>query len=237
MVFLAEKLFLNNSYLRSCEAKVLFVKGTKVVLDKTVFYSQSGGQPSDSGVLLRGEEKFMVLSVINENGEVLHEVDKEGLIPGDVVSCSIDWEKRYSLMRMHTSAHILAAVIHKELGALITGNQLGEKESRMDFDAKEFDKSYLLSLGQKANSIVEKDLSIYISFEEREKALLRPQLFRLKDVLPKNIPVLRIISIGDFDIQADGGTHVHSTKEVGRIEIFDLKNKGAENRRIYWKLV
>jgi misacylated tRNA(Ala) deacylase len=167
----------------------------------------------------------------------LHELESgEGLSVGDEVKCVIDWGLRYKHMRMHTSAHILAAIIFQETKTLITGNQLGSEESRMDFSVKDFDRTYLTSIQDKANEIVAKDLPIIISFEEREKALERKELFRLKDKLPKDIPVFRILSIGDFDVQADGGTHVRSTKEVGKIVITDMKNKGAENRRIYWKL-
>ncbi|MEI7961133.1 MAG: alanyl-tRNA editing protein [archaeon] len=235
---MTEKLYLNDSYLKECSAKVILVDGNKIILDKTVFYAKSGGQPSDLGKVIKSAtgEEFNVILVRNEAGLHLHEVDKLGLVAGDVVVCKINWNLRYSHMRMHTSADILAAVIFNETNALITGNQLGDKESRMDFSINGFDRSFLVSIQDKANEIVKENLPITISFEARDSALLRPELFRLKDVLPKDIPIFRIISIGTFDIQADGGTHVHSTSEVGKIEIFDLKNKGAENRRIYWKL-
>lgn len=233
---MTQKLYLDDSYLKECEAEIVKAEGKFVELDKTIFYPQGGGQPSDTGKIFRGKDEFKVVSAKNSEGKVLHETDKEGLKVGDTVKCVLDWEQRYKYMRMHTSAHIMAQIVLKELGALITGNQLGLEETRMDFSVPEFDKELLKSFEGKANEIIEKNLPITVSYEERETALKRPELFRLKDVLPKNIPILRIVAIGDFDIQADGGTHVKTTKEIGKIRITDFKNKGAENRRIYWKL-
>jgi Ser-tRNA(Ala) deacylase AlaX len=231
-----EKLFLKDSYLKSCDAEVTTVTGAEIMLDRTVFYPQGGGQQCDLGKIIRGAEEFNVVLVKNSENGVLHTLDRQGLNVGDKVRCEINWDRRYKFMRMHTSAHIIAAVLFKENGALITGNQLGETDSRMDFSVENFDRVLLKSVEDKANEIVQKNYSISVSFEDREKALERKELFRLKDVLPKDIPIFRILSIGNFDIQADGGTHVKSTIEVGKIIIFDMKNKGAENRRIYWKL-
>lgn len=138
---------------------------------------------------------------------------------------------------MHTSSHILSAIINQETQALITGNQLEEQESRMDFNAKKIDKETIEKIETKANQIITSNIEIKISFERKEIAMQRPELFKLKDVLPKNIPIFRIVSIGNFDIQADGGTHVKNTKEIGKIKITNFKNKGAENKRIYWQLI
>ncbi len=238
---MTEKLYLTDSYLRECEAKV--VKAEKidgrnfVVLDRTIFYPQGGGQPSDTGTITAPDGSiYNIVSSKNIGEEVSHEVDREGLSAGDGVKCSIDWGKRYKLMRMHTSAHIMAAVVHNEYGALITGNQLGGQQTRMDFDAPQFTKEKIPEVESKANEVIARDLPISIAFEEREKAMQRPELFKLKDVLPKDLKVFRILSIGDFDVQADGGTHVKSTKEIGTVRIVDMKNKGAENRRVYWEL-
>ncbi|MFA5126153.1 MAG: alanyl-tRNA editing protein [archaeon] len=233
---MAKRLFLEDSYLKSCETIVVSVNGCEVVFAETVFYAQSGGQPCDTGKVICGAEVFNVLSVRSNGVDVIHILDKPGLVVGDKVRCEIDWEKRYKHMRMHSSAHVLAAILNQERRALITGNQLGEQESRMDFSVKDFDRTYLKGIEDKANEAIQRDFEIKISFEERDKALQRKELFRLKDVLPKDIPVFRILSISDFDIQADGGTHVAHTKEIGKIVITDMKNKGAENRRIYWKL-
>src|SRR3989338_7059083 len=233
---MTQKLYLDDSYLKECEATITHAEGKFVELDKTIFYPQGGGQPSDIGKIFRGKEEFRIIHGKNNGENVSYETDKEGLKVGDKIKCIIDWGPRYKYMRMHTSAHIMAQIVNKELGALITGNQLGLEETRMDFSVPEFDKELLKRFEGKANEIIEKNLPISISYEERESALKRPELFRLKDVLPKNIPILRIVAIGNFDIQADVGTHVKTTKEIGKIKITDFKNKGAENRRIYWTL-
>ncbi len=234
---MTQKICLDDSYAKECSAKITKVsEGKFVVLGKTIFYAHGGGQPSDTGKIICNNKEYKVVFAKQFGDEISHEVSEHGLKEGDKVKCVLDWEKRYKHMRMHTSAHILAAVINMEIGALITGNQLGEEESRMDFNVPEFDRELLKTFEHKANEAIQKGLEITIAYEEREKALQRSELFRLKDVLPKNIPVLRIVSIGALDVQADGGTHVHNTKEIGKLKITDFKNKGAENRRIYWKL-
>lgn len=231
-----ELLYLNDSYLQECSAKVLFVVDNKVILDKTVFYAQGGGQPSDTGIITCKSVEYNVLFVKKVEGQVFHELDKSGLLVGDIVTCKIDWSKRYALMKMHTSSHILANIINKETNGLITGNQLGEKESRMDFNAGYISPDFAKVIEAKTNEAISKGYEISIKFMLRDDVLKDSNLFKLKDVLPKDIPEFRIVSIDTFDTQADGGTHVKNSKEVGVIEIFDLKNKGAENKRIYWRL-
>jgi len=235
---MTKKLFHEDSYLKECDAVIEKVNDGKfVVLNQTIFYPQSGGQLFDTGKIIKEDgSEFNVVFGKQFGNDVSYEVDKEGLKEGDKVKCVLNWERRHKMMRMHTSAHILAAVLNKESGALITGNQLGLEESRMDFNVNDFDRNLLEGFEQKANEAICRNLEITVSFEEREKVFARPELFKLKDVLPKDIPVFRIVSIGNFDVQTDGGTHVKNTSEIGKIKIIKLKNKGAENRRIYWKL-
>ena len=236
MLFLTEELFLHDHYLKSCTASVKRIEGLRVVLDRTVFYPQGGGQPFDKGTISRNGESFGVLSVRKENGEIFHELNKQGLKQGDSVECAIDWVHRYKLLRFHTSAHILARVVSNETGSLITGNQLGVDESRMDFSAQSFGMEQAKNFEEKANAVISKNLPVTVSFEKAEDAFKRPELFRLKSVLPKNLAVLRIVSIGDFDMQADGGTHVANTSEIGKIRVPRTENRGKENRRVYWAL-
>ncbi len=234
---MTKELFLTDSHARMCLARVVELAGPLgVVLDQTVLYPQGGGQPNDTGKLLRNSEEFRVTGVKRMDGKIVHFADKAGLSVGDVVSVEVDWVRRYALMRMHTAAHVLARVLSLETGALISGNQLDTVQSRMDFSARDFDKEAWKSFEKKTNEVLARDLMVSVSFEKFEEAMKRPELFRLKNVLPKNLSVLRIVSIGDFDSQADGGTHVARTSEVGRISILKMENKGAQNRRIYWTL-
>jgi len=230
-------LYLEDSYLRECEATVVSVKdGKYVVLDKSLFYPKGGGQPHDTGKLIRGEEGFDVVFVGKSEGRISHEVDRPGLKEGDKVLCVLDWDRRYMLMRMHTAAHLLASLMNKELGALITGNQLGEDKTRFDFNVESFDKEAFERAVEKANAALGQDLELRIYSLPREKAMEIEGVVKLAKALPPSVKELRIVEIPGIDIQADGGTHVRNLKEVGRIRILKLENKGTHNRRIYFTL-
>ena len=233
---MTELLYLKDSYLKKCEAIVEKTEEKKIVLDKSVFYPEGGGQPTDNGKIIRNGEEFRVLTAKKNSGEIVLEIDRDGLKHGEKVIQEIDWERRHRLMRMHTAAHIVARAISNEFGALITGNQLGEEKSRMDFNVPEFDRERIKSVEKNANEIVNRGLGISIEFLPVEEAMKFPELVRLKDIMPKGLKEWRIVSIGDFDRQADGGTHVKNTKEIGKIKITKLENKGADNRRIYFEL-
>lgn len=237
--FMTEKLWLRDSYLKEFDAKVQKVsQGKFVVLDRTAFYPEQGGQSCDTGTIIRKNDKaeFKVVYGKAFGEDVSCETGREGLKEGDEVHCIIDWEKRYKLMRMHSSAHIVHNAIFSKLGVLVAGNQLGLEESRMDFAIQNFDRELLQGIESAANEIIAKNLNITIEFLPREEALKKPELFRLKDKLPKAVEEFRIVSIGNIDVSADGGTHVKNTKEIGSVKIVKMKNKGADNRRIYWKL-
>src|SRR3989344_4216426 len=175
---MTKKLYQANSYLRECESTVVKVDGKFVVLDETVFYPQGGGQPSDMGKLIsESGAQFNVVFAKNLGDDVSLEVDREGLHTGEKVECVLDWERRYTHMKMHTSAHLLAACIMKETGALITGNQLDLKQSRMDFNVKDFDKELLKSFEEHVNGAIKSAMPVSVSFMEKEKALQNPTLF------------------------------------------------------------
>lgn len=238
LFFLTERLYLNDSYLREFDARVVSVSDEKFfVFDKTAFYPQGGGQPCDTGKIVAEDgASHNVVFVKGFGNDVSHQIENCSLKAGDKIHGVIDWQKRFALMRAHTAAHILHAVILKETGALITGNQLGEKQSRMDFEVTDFDRELLSGFEKNANDIISAGLPVSISFLPREQALAMPELCRLKDVAPKDLPVLRIVKIGDFDCSLDGGTHVANTREVKGIKITKLGNKGAANRRIYFEV-
>ena len=233
-----ETLYLNDCYLKEFEATIESVKDNKyVVLDKTAFYPNSGGQPYDTGVFIRHGEEFPVVYVGKFGDVISHEVSKPGLKSGDKVNGKIDWDRRYILMRYHTAAHLLSEVIHKEIGARITGNQLNTDKGRIDFDLENYDRDKLIEYIAQANEIIQKELPVKTYFLEREEAFKNPDLFSLKNVLPPEVKELRIVEIEGFDTKACGGTHVKNIKEIGKIEFLKAENKGKNNRRLYFKLV
>ena len=240
-------LYLNDSYMKEFEAAVASVGGDGdkagrfIVLDRTAFYPNSGGQPWDEGTIARiqDREAFRVVFAGKFGGSISHEVDRRGLKPGDKVKCRIDWDRRYKLMRSHTAAHIISEIINRETGALITGNQLDVEKSRIDFSVPEFDREKLKSYEEKANEIVSQGMEVMFEFKSREEVMKDPGMTKLAkgiESLPTDVKTLRIVRIGSFDVQADGGTHVKSTNEVGRIEFIDFVNKGKNNRRVYFRL-
>jgi len=234
---MSEALYLDDSYLKSFEARVVSVKDDRfIVFDRTAFYPNSGGQPFDEGIVKRGDDEFKVVFVGKFNGEISHEVDRPGLKVGDKVSCMIDWNRRYKLMRMHTSAHVVSTFIHEKSGALITGNQLGLEKSRIDFNLETFDRDKFVEYLAGANEVLKQNLGVVVSYMPREDALKIPSMVKLAGALPPKIDVLRIVSIGNFDTQADGGTHVRNTREVGELVLLKLENKGKNNRRLYYTI-
>ena len=233
---MTELIYMTDCFAKEFDAKVTKVDGKFIVLDKTAFYPQGGGQPTDTGKLIKDGEEYQVVFAKKKGPDVSHEVDKEGLQEGDTVHGVLDWGKRYVLMRMHTAAHILCEIFHKETGALITGNQLNVDKSRIDFNLENFDREKISEYVAKANEIVQKDLPIKIYTLPREEALKIPSVTKLANVLPPAVQELRIVEIVGYDTQADGGTHVKSTKEVGEIEVVSAENKGKNNRRVYFKL-
>lgn len=243
---MTELLYMDDSYLRECDARIVGVERDedgkfKIILDRTVFYPVGGGQPNDTGKIIK-DKVYNVTMVRKENGQVVHYVEGgEGnmLKKGDTVHCIIDWEKRYRYMQYHTASHVLAGMFHTDSGAMITGNQIGYEKTRFDFNLENFDRTILEKEVEKTNSYLGEDIPVKIFYMPREEALKLPGMVKLAKVLPPNIEKLRIVQIGDddniIDIQADGGTHVKNLKEVPKIEIIKLENKGKNNRRVYFK--
>lgn len=236
-MLMANALYMDDSYLKEFESTVISVKeGKFVVLDNTAFYPNGGGQPYDTGKLVKDGEEFPVVFVGKFDGQISHEVGKEGLKEGDKVKGVIDWDRRYALMRYHTAAHILSGVFHKEAGALITGNQLDVGKGRIDFALENFDRDQMAKYFEDSNKIVAEDHPLKVYYMEREEALKLPEMVKLAGALPPAVKDLRIVDIEGFDRQADGGTHVKSTKEVGKIIFTKAENKGKSNRRVYFAL-
>ena len=160
----------------------------------------------------------------------------DSLKVGDKVMCVLNWDSRYELIRMHTAAHLLSAIFHDELGALITGNQKAVERSRMDFSLENFDRDKIIELINKSNEIIKQDIPVKVHTLKKEEALKIPGIIKLANKMPPNLDELRIVQIGEVDTQADGGTHVKSSKEIGEIVFLKAENKGKNNRRIYFRL-
>jgi len=230
-------LYMDDSYLKEFEAAVESVKDDKfAVLDRTAFYPQGGGQPFDTGVLIKDGEEFPVVSVRKADGQISHEVGKPGLKEGDKVTGKINWERRYRFMKMHTAAHLLSAVMHTQDKVLITGNQIDLDKTRVDYNMAEFDQEKIKHYIEKVNQIIQQDLPVKVSYMEREEAMKIPGMVKLAGTLPPNVTTLRIVEIPGVDMQADGGTHVKSLKEIGKVEFVKAENKGKDNRRVYYTI-
>lgn len=238
MTIMTKALYLEDSYLKECDATVVSVKeGKYVVLDQTIFYPKGGGQPWDTGQILKGDEVYDVVYVGKFAGEISHEVNRPGLRVGDKVHCILNWERRYKLMRSHTASHVFASLLCTSTGALVTGNQIEEDKIRFDFSLEKFDREILEECIAKANELFKKDIPVKWYELPREEALKIPGIIKMAEAYPPDIPYLRIVEIVGIDKQADGGTHVKNLREVGQIKLLKTENKGKYNRRVYFALV
>jgi len=234
---LTKALYLEDSYLKECNATVVKVtQGRYVVLDQTIFYPKGGGQPHDTGKMIRDNEVFNVIYVGKFDGEISHEVDREGLKEGDRVRCILDWERRYKFMRSHTAAHLFASLICNETGALVTGNQIEEDKIRFDFSLEKMDREMIVEYVNKVNEILKRDIPVKWYELPREEALKIPGVVKMAEAFPPDIPFLRIVEIVGIDKQADGGTHVRNLREVGQIRLLKVESKGRLNKRVYFTL-
>jgi len=230
-------LYMDDAYIKEFEAVVTSVKDGKfVVLDKTAFYPTGGGQPHDTGIFICNGEEYPVAYTGKFCGQISHEVSKAGLKMGDKVIGKIDWDRRYRLMRMHTAAHIIDAVLYNEAGALCTGNQLGTDKSRIDFSLDVLNKDKIQQYIGIANEWVKKAIDVKIYSLPREEALKIPGIVKLAGAMPPEVTELRIVEIPGIDMQADGGTQVNNTSEIGQISLVSVENKGKNNRRMYYTI-
>ncbi len=233
---MTEALYMDDSYLKKWSAKITSVKDDKyVVLDKTAFYPKGGGQPWDEGTIEVNGDKYNVVYVGKFSGQISHEVDKPGLKEGDEVECELNWDRRYTYMRYHTAAHMLSNILLNRADAKITGNQIEVEKTRMDFSMENYSPEKLKAFIEETNKVVNQNLEVTLEYLTRAEVMEKPELARLAVGLP-NLKEYRIVKIGDFDQQVDGGTHVKQTSEIGQIEITKTVNKGKNNRRVYFIL-
>ncbi|HIN25400.1 MAG TPA: alanyl-tRNA editing protein [Dehalococcoidia bacterium] len=230
---MTELLFHNEAYLKEFEATVTDVVEGGVVLDRTAFYTGGGGQPTDSGTLTSGSQEYQVTGIKRDDGKLVHKISGESPSVGSTVTGVIDWDRRYLLMRTHTALHILCGVVWRDYGAKVTGGDMKPGEGRMDFEFENFSAEFAGELEAKVNAEVAANRDISVHHLSREEADKIPDLIRTKiNLLPPNIQEIRTIDIHGLDLQADGGTHVASTREVGVIKVVGHESKGRINKRI-----
>ncbi|MFV1857779.1 MAG: alanyl-tRNA editing protein [Anaerolineales bacterium] len=234
---MAERLYHEDAYLREFDAVVTAVSEGWVALDRTAFYPRGGGQPSDQGQIFREGDSFAVTQAKTQEGEIWHAVDLEGLREGDGIVGKVDWQHRYRIMRTHTAMHILCGVIWRDYGASVTGGNMTPGRGRMDFEFERMQRELVEEIEEKINSEVQAARPVTAEVLPREEAFRIPDLIRTKvNLLPEGIQEVRVVEINGLDLQADGGTHVGNTSEVGRIRIVDYKSKGRINKRLIVEL-
>ncbi len=223
-----------DSHLKSFDATVTAVTRRGVVLDRTAFYPGGGGQPSDTGTLTSDDAEYTVKRVRRDGGRYVHEIDGDHRPEvGAMVHGIIDWGRRYQLMRTHTALHILCGVVWRDFGAQVTGGNMEPLRARMDFELESMSADFAERMEKLVNIEVSAERDVRVSVLPREEAFRIPDLIRTKiNLLPPQITEVRTIDIEGLDLQADGGTHVANTREVGRIRVVGHESKGRINKRL-----
>jgi len=233
---MTELLYQTDSYLREFTAKIVGIDAEQngVLLDRTAFYPGGGGQPHDLGYLIVDGKTYNLTKIARGN---VHVIDGEWPALGMTVQGVLDWDRRYKLMRTHTAMHILCGTVWRDYGASVTGGNMEPLQGRMDFEFERLQKELVGEIEASINAEVEAARDIRVKILPREEAFQIPDLIRTKiNLLPEGIQEVRTVEIVGLDLQADGGTHVANTREVGRIRIIDYKSKGGINKRIYVEL-
>jgi misacylated tRNA(Ala) deacylase len=238
---MTDLIYQKDSYVKEFQASIKKVdqENHAVILDQTAFYPGGGGQPADSGYLDSEGKNYPVKRARKAGPDIFHIVENDSELPavGMMATGKIDWERRYQLMRTHTAMHILCGVIFRDYGASVTGGQMEPMSGRMDFEFETMHKDLVEAIDLAINEEVEKSRPVKVDILPREQAFQIPDLIRTKiNLLPEGIEQVRVVEIEGLDLQADGGTHVKNTAEVGKIEIVDYKSKGKINKRIYVRL-
>lgn len=235
---MTRELFLQDSYLKEFEAAVVKLEGRELTLDATAFYPGGGGQPPDRGALRIGPVRASVVDARREGGRVVHVLDRP--IPETVKDLrgELDWERRFAHMRHHTALHVLSGVIWKNFGAKVTGGQMRADRARMDFSFPgEWTTQVVGEIERLTNEALAEERPVRVYELAREEALGNPDLIRTQiNLVPERVKRIRIVEIEGLDTQADGGTHVANTREVGALEITGHKSKGRQNKRVEFVL-
>jgi misacylated tRNA(Ala) deacylase len=232
------RLYHDDSYIKEFTATVVSLDSDEygIVLDQTAFYPGGGGQPKDKGLLVVAGEEYEVSDLKQNKGQISHILSPSASLPkvGDKLSGKLDWQLRYQMMRTHTAMHVLCGVIFRDYGASVTGGNMTPLQGRMDFEFATLTKELVAVIEDSVNFEISASHPVSWRTIPREEAFTIPDLIRTKiNLLPKQINQVRVVEIHGLDLQADGGTHVRNTSEVGKVRITDYKSKGRENKRIY----
>jgi misacylated tRNA(Ala) deacylase len=237
-------LYQTDSYLREFDATVSAVDSDMhaVVLDQTAFYATGGGQPHDMGLLSADGWQAAVIDVRKGPQGQLHILEPEVALPaaGTAVHGAIDWERRFQLMRMHSALHVLCGLVYRDYGALVTGGNMTPDHARMDFemDSADFTPERVAEIERTANVEISANRDVVVRILPRDEAFAIPDLIRTKiNLLPEGIAEIRTVEIVGLDLQADGGTHVSNTREIGTLKVIGTRSKGKQNKRIEIALV
>ena len=227
-------LYATDAYLRAFDAQVQEITPEgSVVLDRTCFYPTGGGQPHDLGSLTWDCGSANVVEVRKDGGQVVHTIEGATPPPGTPVRGNIDWERRYALMRHHTALHSMSGVIFQLYGATVTGGQMYTDRARMDFLLPDLSADRLKAIEERTNELLAEGHPISVRFVPRAEAFEIPDLIRTRiNLLPEGIEEIRVVNIEGIDQQADGGTHVANSREVGQVRIAGSENKGKGNKRL-----
>jgi misacylated tRNA(Ala) deacylase len=230
---MTELLFYGDAYVKTFTAQVTGASEHGLSLDRTACYPGGGAQPCDFGVFKLGDQTLSVKRVRKVDGEIWHEIDGDPPETGAEVEGELDWERRFQLMRVHTAMHILCGVIWRDYEASVTGGNMKPLRGRMDFEFESMHKDLVAEIEEKINTEVRSARLVKTAILPRAEAFQIPDLIRTKiNLLPPMIQEVRVVEIEGLDLQADGGTHVANTEEVGQIRIVDYKSKGAINKRL-----
>jgi misacylated tRNA(Ala) deacylase len=239
---MTDRLYSTDAYLDRCDARVVAATPAGVVLDRTVAYARGGGQPGDTGILTTDAGELVIVDtfVDRESGELIHAL-AEGSAPlaiGAPVRVAIDADRRRTIMRTHTALHALSGIVFTSFGARVTGgNMADDGTARMDFELDAMSQEFGREVEERLNAALAEAHAVSVLFLPRAEALADPDLIRTKaNLIPEHVDPIRVIDIEGIDKQADGGTHVRSTAEVGHVEVAKTESKGKANKRMRIRL-
>jgi misacylated tRNA(Ala) deacylase len=229
----SEDIAATDAYRKSTDATVVEVRPEGLVLDRTVFYARGGGQPGDTGLLKWGGGEVRVLDTFKQGGNSIHAVEDVPPGVGTAVTAEIDWERRHVLMRTHTALHAMSGIVWRDYGAKVTGGNMEPGVARMDFELESMSGEFGREVEAKLNEELGADRPVRVEFLARQEALQDPDLIRTKvNLIPETVDPIRVITIEGLDRQADGGTHVRSTGEVGPVRVVKTESKGKAFKRM-----